>query len=164
MSYLKQNIKKDTKVISGFPGTGKSFLFNNQSDLIILDSDSSHFSWIKDKYGNNTKDRNPNFPDNYIKHIQKNIGKVDIIFISSHKIVQDALKHSNIHYTIIYPDKSLKNEWIIRFKNRGNNKEFIEFISNNWDSFIDEIEENTFHKKIKLNSGEYIADVLFDII
>lgn len=35
---------KETLIISGFPGVGKSYFFNNNSNLIALDSDSSEFS------------------------------------------------------------------------------------------------------------------------
>ena len=34
------------------------------------------------------KHRNPEFPDNYIQPIKENIGKVDYIFVSSHKEVR----------------------------------------------------------------------------
>ena len=36
------------KVISGFPGIGKSYAAKNLTHLKILDSDSSSFSWIPD--------------------------------------------------------------------------------------------------------------------
>jgi len=41
---------------------------------------------------------------------------------------------------MVYPDKSMKDEWIRRFRERGNDEGFIKFISDNWDSFIDKIE------------------------
>lgn len=81
-----------TYVISAFPAYGKSYCFKKYQDkFTILDSDSSEFSWIKDRNGNNTKERNANFPQNYITHIKNNIGKVDIIFVSSHETVRKAL-------------------------------------------------------------------------
>ena len=63
-----------TKIISAFPGTGKSY-YHNKNKETTLDSDSSNFSWIKDENGNNTTERNPKFPQNYIYHIKENIGK-----------------------------------------------------------------------------------------
>jgi hypothetical protein len=45
-------IRKNTFVISAFPGCGKSYCYNNYQDkLSMLDSDSSEFSWIKDENG-----------------------------------------------------------------------------------------------------------------
>lgn len=151
---------KNTKIISGFPGVGKSYLFNNNKNLTILDSDSSQFSWIKDENGNNTKERNPNFPNNYIQHIKDNIGKVDIILVSSHDIVRKTLQDNNINYILIYPHKSLKEEYMNRFIQRGNEYKFIKMIDENWDKFINEIEKETFPTKIRLNNNEHLKDIL----
>ncbi|MGM0973392.1 MAG: hypothetical protein ACQEW2_10935 [Bacillota bacterium] len=158
-----------TKVISAFPACGKSYTFENSQDCFngILDSDSSEFSWVKDENGKNTAERNPNFPNNYIQHIKDNLGKVEIIFVSSHDVVRNALKENGIDYTIVYPDKSMKDEWLRRFKKRGNEEKFIDFISTNFDKFIDEIEEETFPKKVKLpyNYHEYLnVSVLIHIM
>lgn len=150
-----------TKIISAFPGCGKTYFYNIQQvfDLKILDSDSSEFSWVKDKNGNNTKERNPNFPSNYMKHIKDNLGKVDIIFISSHDVVRNALKELNIVYYLVYPKKEIKEEWIKRFEKRGDNENFIRFIYNNWDKFIDEIINEDFPIKIELESNQHLLDV-----
>lgn len=141
-----------TKVISAFPACGKSYVFKHKQDCFrgILDSDSSEFSWVKDGNGNNTTERNPDFPNNYIQHIKDSLGKVEIIFVSSHDVVRKSLEENNINYTLVYPDKSMKDEWMRRFKDRGNNEKFIEFIGANFDKFIDEMEEETFPQKIKL--------------
>ena len=55
----------NTMLYAGFPAVGKSYFYNN-SDLTVLDSDSSKF----DKAF---------FPQNYIEHIKANLGKVDVI-------------------------------------------------------------------------------------
>ena len=160
-------IKKNTFVISAFPGCGKSYCYNNYQDkLSMLDSDSSEFSWIKDEDGNNTKERNPEFPNNYMNHIKDNIGRVDIIFVSSHDIVRKALKDNGINTVIVYPNKSAKEEWIRRFKQRGNNEGFINFISSNWDNFIDEIENEDYgFLKNKLGENKYIdLDFLYSTL
>ena len=64
---------KNTKVISAFPGTGKTYCYNKLKELgiEILDSDSSEFRWIKDENGNNTTKRNPDFPNNTISKESK---------------------------------------------------------------------------------------------
>ena len=43
-----------TKIISAFPGVGKTY-YHERNKEISIDSDSSHFSWVKDGNGNNTK-------------------------------------------------------------------------------------------------------------
>lgn len=152
---------KRTFVISAFPACGKSYCFNNHQDKFsMLDSDSSEFSWIKNTEGKNTTDRNPDFPQNYINHIRANIGKVDVIFVSSHKVVREALAENGIRAIIVYPNKDLKEEWIRRFKERGNDEKFINFISNNWDNFIDDIEnENYGFLKERLKDKDSYLDL-----
>lgn len=139
-----------TAVISAFPGCGKSYIYKNYNNTKynkknwkILDSDSSDYSWLKDENGNNTTERNPDFPNNYIKHIKDNIGKVDVIFVSSHKEVRKALKRNNIDFFLVFPTKDMKNMFIKRYKDRGNTENFINFISNNWDKFIDDMENES---------------------
>lgn len=142
-----------TVIVSAFPGCGKSYICNkyhnkkiNNKKWKILDSDSSEYSWIKDKDNNNTRIRNPEFPKNYINHIKANIGKVDVIFVSSHKEVRQALKENNIKFFLIFPLKEMKEDFIERYKNRGNTEDFINFISKNWDDFIDEMENENYDK------------------
>src|SRR5574344_679759 len=148
-----------TVVISGFPAIGKTQFVKNRKDLKVLDSDSSNFSWTKDNEGNNTKERNPNFPNNYIQHIKYNIGKVDVILVSSHDIVRKALEDNKIKYYLVYPDKGLKQEYLDRYIIRGNDTNFIDFINNNWDKFIDDIDNEIFPLKIKLSKGIYLSDI-----
>ena len=125
-----------TKIISAFPGTGKS-VYHSKHKETTLDSDSSEFSWLIDANGN--KLRNPEFPKNYIKHIKENIGKYEIIFVSSHKEVRDALLDECIFFYLVYPDERRKEEFIERYKARGNDESFIRLVSDNWDSWMKEI-------------------------
>lgn len=152
---------KPTIVISAFPGCGKTYMYKNYNGkpFTMLDSDSSQFSWVKDENGNNTKERNPDFPNNYIKHVKSNFGKVDVIFVSSHSVVRKALSDNNVRFFMIYPDKSMKEKWIRRFKERGNDENFIKFISDNWDNFIDEIEnEIEVGKEMLTDKNPYITN------
>lgn len=148
---------KDTKIISGFPGVGKSWLFENQKRLnrVVLDSDSSGFSWVSKGV------RNPGFPQNYIEHIKDNIGKVDIIMISSHDVVRNALKENNVPYIIVYPDASQKEIYINRYRQRGNDDKFIEFISSNWSKFISDIGQDNYPSHYRLPKGDTYLSYLF---
>ena len=142
-----------TKVYSAFPGVGKTTYFNT-TDRNVLDSDSSKF----DK---------KHFPDNYIEHIKRNVEdpKVDKILVSSHKDVRDALLKNGIPFVLVYPDRSLKDEYIQRYKERGNNDAFVDLLDKNWDNWMDEMDQleapqgQTLYK-VKLRSGQYLTDVL----
>jgi hypothetical protein len=127
-----------TKIISAFPGTGKSY-YHGKYPNTTLDSDSSNFSWVKDENGNNTKERNPEFPQNYINHIKENIGKYKYIFVSSHKEVRDALLDNCLFFYLVYPSENRKDEFLERYRSRGNDEKFIKLISDNWEKWVREI-------------------------
>jgi len=148
---------KQTKIISGFPGVGKSTMFKYEANLLVSDSDSSNFSWIKPGV------RHPNFPANYIEHIKDNIGKLDFILVSSHDIVREALNKEGIEYTIVYPSKDIKDEYIQRYIDRGNNENFVNLLQENYETFIEGIEKETKPKLVSLSSGQYLSDVLGEV-
>lgn len=142
-----------TLVISGFPGIGKSYYFREKPGFIVLDSDSSVFSWSSEGV------RNPDFPQNYIEHIKSNMGKVHTILVSSHKVVRDALRESGIDYVLVYPLRKLKSEYIQRYRDRGSDEGFIRMIEGRWDDFMAELEAETFPLHRVLSEGEYLSDV-----
>lgn len=140
-------------VVCAFPGSGKSVFYQSYSvyeghvnGIRILDSDSSEFSWVLDENGNKTNQRNPKFPLNYIKHIKDNIDKQDIIFVSSHELVRNALHDANIKYINIYPKDNITNmkEWRNRFIQRGNSQSFIDIVMTNWSNWIKDMENDIF--------------------
>jgi len=137
----------DTLVVSAFPGCGKSHLFRNKGDKKILDSDSSTFDKSQ-------------FPENYIKHIKSNIGDVDIILVSSHKEVRDALVDKGIKFTLVYPNMDIKDEYIQRYIDRGNDGKFVELLKQNWENWVEELNQQSGCEKIKLDSGQYLSDVI----
>jgi hypothetical protein len=144
---------KKTLVISAFPGCGKTTYFKHENSALVLDSDSSEFSWEKDVFGTNTSVRHPDFPNNYLNYIASNLGKVEIIFVSSHKSVREGLRLRGIFYYLIYPAKSLRLDWKSRFEHRGNSVEFISFIIDNWDSLIEDMSNESFPFKYCLSGG-----------
>lgn len=159
---------KETMVIAAFPGTGKSYCTKNEVDKFngVLDSDSSNYSWIKDSEGNNTTERNPDFPNNYIKHIKDNIGKVEVIFVSSHKEVREALEREGIEYVLVYPNVFQKDDYIKRYKNRGSSDKFIRLLETNWEEWINECRTEEYPIKIELPyfSVKYLNKEVIELI
>ena len=161
----------NTRIYSIFPACGKTWLYEHQEDygLKILDSDSSQFSWMeyqvhnKDyKQGEKTiKFRNPDFPNNYIKHIKENIGKYDCIFVSSHASVRDALDAEGIDFTIVYPESSCMAEWVgrcfIREKNGEDGCGAEAMYNNFYDWHSECFETGITHKEIVLQPREYLS-------
>jgi hypothetical protein len=137
-------------LISAFPATGKTSYcnFDYMPEGFACDSDSSKF----DK---------TNFPENYIEHIKEMISNgYSRIFVSSHKDVRDALLSNDMPFVLIYPKIDLKEEYLNRYKNRGNSEAFIKLISDNWENWINECknQKGCFH--IELESNQFIANVI----
>lgn len=183
---------KNTKVIAAFPACGKTYCFDRNEDYIILDSDSSKFSWMYRKrtkeelneakrkweavphlldgsgYVNVIKNeeikvRNPDFPRNYIEHIKENIGKVDYIFVSTHEEVRNALKEAGIDFILVFPEWSLREEWVGRCFIRGSGEKFCQLIADKWVDWLGQMEDEVIYnnrKHYRLKAGEYLSDVL----
>ena len=161
-------------VISAYPACGKSTIYNewsiysgNENGLKILDSDSSLFSWVYDENGNKTNIRNTDFPNNYIKYIKEHLKTEDIIFVSSHKVVREALYEAHIPYISIFPKDTLLNmkDWKLRFLDRGNTQSFIDFQMEHWTEFIKDLEADiTPISKIRLDVNECSFAITKDMI
>ena len=134
---------KNTTVISAFPCCGKTTVTGSLKDFYdFSDSDSSMFSWLDKENGI----RNPDFPANYIEHIKSLIGQKDVVFVSTHKSVRQALENAKINYCLVYPENTPENKalWEKRMRDRNNDQSFIDFILNNWDEMIEDMESETF--------------------
>lgn len=152
----KEEARREAHVISGFPGVGKSHLARRTSLLVVQDSDSSKFSWLT------PGQRHPHFPHNYIQHIQRLRvqGKTDIILVSSHKEVRDALVTNGIAFTLVYPRRDSKEQYLERYRGRGSDAEFLALLDKKWDEFLDEVENQQNCTKIELGPGQYLSDVV----
>jgi tRNA uridine 5-carbamoylmethylation protein Kti12 len=150
-------MSKKAIIICGFPGVGKTTAANNR--INILDAESSCFSWVWDTEAISEPKRNEAFPRNYIKYIVDNSKKYDVILASSHREVREMLLMEGMQYINIAPRRELKNEYLIRYLQRGSDINFIELLNEKWDSFIDNIEDDG-APVIWLDKGEYLADVL----
>lgn len=139
-------------IVSAFPGTGKSYLTrHNHTGLVISDSDSSRFP----------KD---NFPANYIEHIQKRTGDVDVILVSSHKEVRDALVKAGLWFVLVYPAKDAKVEFINRYRDRKNTESFIELLNENWDTWLNELGKQEGCMRIELPDGMYVSNAVITVL
>ena len=146
-------------VISAFPGMGKTWYFENCQELhSSYDSDSSKFP----------KD---DFPRNYIEYIKEKLKEDDrdIIFVSSHENVRQALIDEGIHFICIYPDINMKDEMIERYKKRGSSEAFIDNIDKNYENYISSIENMLSNSRVSgvcftpnTYIDKYIVDEIID--
>jgi len=64
-----------------------------------------------------------------------------------------------ISYVVVYPDLSRKYEFLNNYVKRSDSQDFIKLLDLNWESWINEIEDNE-SNKIKLSSGEFMEDII----
>ena len=134
------------QVIAGFPGVGKSTLFSEFPE-IMSDSDSSKF----DK---------ENFPANYIAHIKQLISEGKTVLVSTHKSVRDALIDEEIQFALVYPDVSLKDEYIQRYINRGSPDAFVNLMQTNFEGFQFECKMTPACSHIVLQKDQGLSDLM----
>ncbi len=126
----------------------------------VLDSDSTNFSWSDE-----TKtQRNPEWPQNYITHIQENRDTSDLLLVSSHDVVRTALVEAGIPFTLVYPSLDMKDEYIQRYIQRGNNESFVALLEANYEKWITELMAQQGCTHVVLKSGEYLSDVLNQLL
>ncbi len=150
------------QIIAAFHGTGKSYFTKryNQEIFNILDLDTSDFSHKLDS--SNVKVINPEFPSNFISTLINNSSH-DLALIPVDKSVLNLLIEKNIEFEIIYPDVSLRSDYVLRYIERGSSDDFIRFIDAKFEKLIYEIETNYLSiKKTKLTSkNHFLSNVLF---
>ncbi len=142
-----------TNIISAFPGTGKSW-FNQHSGLATQDSDSSHFSWVKEGV------RHPDFPGNYLLHIARLQGKVDLVFVSTHAEVLAGFTAAAVPFSLVYPARELKAEYLRRYQERGSPAAFLTLVDQNWDTWLSALESHPCARRFVLPAGQYLSDIV----
>ena len=154
-------------IISGFPGIGKTTLQKNNSS--VIDLESSDFKWIyqdsetesmdkEKRKGTDNRIVSPLWPMNYVQEIIKKAKEYDIVLISQNPEVRECLKENKCTYYVCFPKKECKQEYIERYRSRGNNEKFISLISENFESWIEAAEKED--NKLIMEPGEYLEDTL----
>ena len=108
-------------IICGFPGTGKSFVakFYNWVDL---ESTPFEKDWVR-----------------YAKVAKHMSDNGYTVMVSTHKELLKEFEQIEVPYTVILPHPSDKEEFLNRYRVRGNSEEFIENINLHWEEWIDSI-------------------------
>lgn len=154
-------MKHKTTIVCGFPGIGKTYLYNqfknNESTVPVFDSDSSKFSWASENV------RHPDFPNNYIEHLKTLKG---IAFCSTHVEVRNALAANNMNYVLVYPSVDCKEEYIQLYIKRNSPPAFINLLETNFYKWINELPD-TCHSnciKVELTAGKTLSDAYRNVI
>ena len=149
--------------VYAFTATGKSTLAKKYSN--VIDMESTIYKYIgateeKEASKSTKRELNEKWPENYFEALDKVKDMYDYILISD-EICDKYLRENNYEYWWVYPNESLKEEYLERCKKRGNNDEFIYWYSKLWDEWIKKCKEDKLASKhIELKSGRFLEDVL----
>lgn len=137
---------KNTKIIASFCGTGKTYICNES----IINAIEIEY-W---KYKDNELQKE------YIEDIEKQFNTVDYIFISTDLESLKLLHEKGYTITLIYPENSLRSEYLDRYIARDSPCDFIGAFMKYWNLWINELKNQKYCNHIVLKQGEYLSDFL----
>ena len=92
------------------------------------------------------------------------MGKIDVVFVSTHQNVRQALRDNNISYILVYPAVDTKDEMLQRYVTKGSTPEFVDMMRANWDDFIEDMQQDETPDKIELQSNQYLSAVVQELL
>lgn len=146
-----------------YTATGKSTVAKKYAN--VIDMESTLFKYKNTNTENEgakgtKREINLDYPMNYYKALSEVKDKYDYILVSDNAC-DKYFRENNIAYWQVFPHKSLKEEYVARMKQRGNNHDFIAYQIKLWEQWIDECKNDKCAAKlIELKSGQYLEDVL----
>ena len=164
-------------IYAAYAGTGKSYFCQENPEAIDLICMPFKYTNLSEVSGNMESDRegeqikaNPKLTlRNYwvlyyywaIKYLLYYCPEIPLV-IPTIDLILDFLEADQIPYTLIYPEKNLKDEYEKRYKNRGNTEEFLDIFIGQWEFRIEELEQRNspLTKHIVLQEGQYLSDVI----
>lgn len=182
---------KNTLVISAYTCCGKTYASEHIKDYDILDVNINDFKMIKRQPNEEEIEEerkrwessfhlmsveghlsqfkqqiisvgNPDFPNNFIRYIKENIGKVDIIFVDSDIKIRQWLNEAKIKFVTVYPWSSCLQEWIGRMYLQDYPDIIIRNKINGWHHEVYFVKEPYGDQFFRLSCGEYINERLID--
>lgn len=141
-----KNKKIKTTVCAAFCGCGKTYL--------------CEFDPVKYKEIECWNYRKGNFPSNYVQDIKKQLGKSQYLFISSDPVILNYLHKEGVKILLVYPENTLKEEYMQRYCNRNSGYDFIGVMYKHWHEWVENLTKQTYCKHIILKKGQTLKDVL----
>lgn len=162
-------------IIAAYAGVGKTYFCNqnpNAIDLVCMPFKYTNLFDMPDSQADNGEqvkasldlELRKNWILYYywmIKYLLSYCPEREIVIPTIGPIL-DFLDTDQIPYTVVYPDKCLKEEYIRCYKDRGNSESFRGIFIGQWDERLKSLEErkNSFVKHIVLQKNQYLSDVI----
>lgn len=149
-------MNKKGKIIAAFPCVGKThFVLNNFISISCVDHDFYDYMY-RGNLGNN-------WLAHYIYRMEELQNKFDYVLINATPEILKALKELQINATVVYPDITLKKEWIDRAIKRGGATQFPKLLEQNWDYWI--LCCNMWEgEKVSIKENEHLSDLSYFIL
>lgn len=171
---------KNKLLILAYMGTGKTQLekhYKNVVDLdfqdykYIYDKTIKHLPLEQRKGQTSLRTENPEYPNNFITAIFAELEKGKIVVSPFIEHVFKAIdgddfkrKAENVRIILVFPTANNFGEYVERFKNRGNNDEFIARREKEFPSLMELLEKasNQDYEKITIKPKQYLSDALIE--
>jgi len=137
----------ETQIYAAFCGTGKTYLIHNKFSASAIEFEC----W---KY------QTPRFPVNYVYDIMCELGVYEMIFISTNPIALKVLKYFGASINLVYPDSSLKSEYMERYRKRKSDENFINILNTYWDIWLTELKQLNYCQHFVLKKEQYLSDII----
>ena len=159
-------------IISGFAGIGKTTL-QKMYPKEVIDLESSDYKWryLDEETANMQKEErkgaenrvlNPEWPNNYLEAILSKVQQYRYVLISQGNDIRDLLDKNRIDYILAFPSIQCKNEYVERYKSRGNSDKFVALIEENFARWIEELSKCP-QKKIIIKPGNNLESEMKDL-
>ncbi len=156
----KSSKEKEVLVISGFPGIGKSWLQGHNDKIVLADTGSTPFFWSDET----RQHVHPEWPHNYWHLITKlretPTVNTSLLLIATNKEIRELLLINHIHFFLVYPKKTLKSEYIERYKKRRSPDWFLAYMIETFELTIEDLARQKGCTHLVLDRGKYLSDVI----
>ncbi len=163
-------------LIMAYMGTGKTELENRYDNVIdfdfqdykyIYDESIRHLPLEQRKGSTNLRTENPNYPENFLADAIKLLNEGNIVvspFIDHVFRAYDGFnitsKVENLRTILVCPTRDNFDEYVERFKKRGNSDEFIARREKEFSSLVDLFEQANNYERIIMKPGQYLSEAL----
>lgn len=165
-------------LIMAYMGTGKTELENRYDNVVdfdfqdykyIYDESIRHLPLEERKGNTSLRTENPNYPNNFLTDAVKLLkeGKIVISPFIDHvfKAYDESSMKSKVEdlrIILVFPEKDNFEEYVNRFKQRGNGEEFIARREKEFPSLVSLFEQAQDYEKIVVKKGQFLEDVLLE--
>lgn len=165
-------------LIMAYMGTGKTELENKYDNVIdfdfqdykyIYDESIRHLPLEQRKGSVNLRTENSNYPNNFLQDAIKllNEGKIVVSPFIDHVFrAYDSSdfksKIDNVRIILAFPTRDSFNEYVERFRQRGNSSEFIARREKEFPSLADLFEQADNYERLTMKPGEFLSEALLE--